>query len=182
METDALITWNNLQHELRNVVYRKVKDKALADDIVQDVFIKVQANLSQLKDRSKFSAWIHRIAQHMVMDYFRKSGTVINPAELDWESSQHEFNECVAYCLNVLLEELPDKYRHALKLTELENLSQYELAERLNISYSGARSRVQRARKLLREKIEALYLIKTDSYGNIVVCENRTSCCCKREC
>lgn len=182
METEVLATWNNLQHELRSLVYRKVRDRALADDIVQDVFIKVQANLSQLKDRTKFSAWIYRIAQHVVTDHFRKSSPFVKQVDVDWESSQHEFNECVAHCLNVLLDKLPEKYQEALKLTELENLSQFELAERLNISYSGARSRVQRARRLLKAKIEELYLIKTDSYGNIIVCENRSPCCCKKEC
>ena len=182
MKADALITWNNLQDDLRTLVFRKVKNKAIADDIIQDVFIKVQTNLPKLKDTNKLPAWIYRITQHVVMDHFRKKGTTITPLDIDWESSQQEFNGCVAHCLNVLLEELPEKYREALKLTELENLSQYDLAARLNISHSGARSRVQRARKMLKEKIEVLYLIKTDPYGNIIACENRSPCCCKMEC
>lgn len=182
MEADTLLTWNNLQTDLKNFVYRKVKDRALAADIVQDVFLKVQSNHSQLKDKTKLSAWIYRITQHVVMDHFRKSATPIKAIDIDWENSQHEFNECVAHCLNALMDKLPEKYRVALRLTELENLSQYEVAERLNISYSGARSRVQRARKLLKEKLEALYLIKTDSYGNIIMCENRIPCCCQKPC
>jgi RNA polymerase sigma-70 factor, ECF subfamily len=182
METDTLLTWNHIQNELKDFIYRKVKDKALAADLVQDVFIKVQTNLPQLKDKSKLSAWIYRITQHVVMDHFRRGAALIQPVNIDWESSQHEFNDCVAHCLNVLLETLPKKYGDALKLTELENLSQYEVAERLNISYSGARSRVQRARKLLKEKVEALYIIKVDAYGNIIMCENRIPCCCKKEC
>ena len=182
MESEVLATWNNLQADLRDFVYRKVKDKGLAADIVQDVFLKVHANLPQLKDKKKFASWIYRITQNLVMDHFRKHKSAIDPADVDWESSYHKFNECVAYCLNVLLDGLPAKYRDALRLTELENLTQYELAQRLNISHSGARSRVQRARKLLKERIEALYVIKTDFYGNITTCENRVSCCCKKEC
>ena len=182
METDAILTWNKLQTDLRQFVLGKVKDKALGDDIMQEVFLKVQANLPQLKDKKKFSAWVYRIAQNVVMDHFRQNNNGAKPVDINWESSEHEFNDCVAHCLNVLLESLPEKYKHALKLTELENLSQYELAERLNISYSGARSRVQRARKMLKEKIDALYLIETDVYGNIIVCKNRVSCHCNREC
>jgi RNA polymerase sigma-70 factor (ECF subfamily) len=181
MEPDALLTWTDLQQKLKVFIYRKVKDKELAADLVQDVFIKAQTNLSQLKDKKKFSAWVYRITRHVVMDHFRRNATIAKPVDVDWESATHEFNECVAYCLSVLLERLPEKYRIALKLTELENLSQYELAERLKISYSGARSRVQRARKMLKENINALYSIKTDSYGNIIACENRTSCCCKEK-
>jgi RNA polymerase sigma-70 factor (ECF subfamily) len=77
---------------------------------------------------------------------------------------------------------LPDKYRIPLQLAELEGLSQYEIAEHLAISYSGARTRVQRARKLLKEKMDALYHIQTDCYGNILVCEDRIPCCCKPAC
>lgn len=182
METNTVIVWNKLQQDLREFVSRRVKDKDIADDIVQDVFLKVQTNLEQLKDKNKISAWIYRITQNVVMDYFRKHNNPIRPIDVNWETSQHEFNDCVAHCLNVLLENLPEKYGTALKLTELENLSQYELAERLNISYSGARSRVQRARKMLKEKLEELYLIKTDAYGNVIVCQNRVSCCCGKDC
>jgi|SRR5688572_5071754 len=182
METETLNAWKGLQSQLNAYVNKKVKDKALAADLMQDVFLKVQANISQLKDTEKLPSWIFRITQHVVMDHFRKSTPDIAAEDLDWGSSQHEFNECVAQCLSLLMEKLPEKYRVALQLTDVDNLSQYALAERLNISYSGARSRVQRARKLLKEMIEALYLIKTDSYGNILVCENRFPCCCKREC
>jgi RNA polymerase sigma-70 factor (ECF subfamily) len=79
------------------------------------------------------------------------------------------------------METLPDTYRIPLELSETENLSQYEIAKQLNISYSGARSRVQRARNMLRKKFEALYFIKSDAYGNIIVCENRVPCSCSIE-
>ncbi len=181
-ETNVLLTWNRLQQDLKEFVYRKVKDKAISDDIVQDVFLKVQANLPQLKDSKKLSSWIYQITRNVVVDHFRKNIGKVKTIDINWENAQNELNDCVAHCLRVLLDRLPEKYSLALKLTEFENLSQYELAERLNISYSGARSRVQRARKMLKEKIDALYLIKTDVYGNVIVCEDRSSCCCKREC
>jgi RNA polymerase sigma-70 factor (ECF subfamily) len=79
--------------------------------------------------------------------------------------------------LNELLPTLPDKYREALQLTEIENLSQLELAERLGISYSGAKSRVQRARQMLKEKMDEVLIVKTDAYGNAIVCKDRTPCC-----
>jgi RNA polymerase sigma-70 factor, ECF subfamily len=56
---------------------------------------------------------------------------------------------------------------------------QKELAVRLGISYSGVKSRVQRARQMLKEKMEALYHIKTDGYGNVLVCEDRVPCGCE---
>ena len=77
-----------------------------------------------------------------------------------------------------MLTTLPAKYREALELIELENLSQLDLAKRLNISYSGAKSRVQRARQMLKEKMDESYNIQLDKYGNVLVCENKTPCSC----
>lgn len=178
METGMLHAWNELHLGLKNFVYRKVKDRATAEDIVQDVFIKAQSKLEQLKDSEKLSAWIYQIARHTITDHFRKKSKTIQPADLDWESNQHSFNECVAQCLSKLVTTLPGKYREALELTEMNNLSQHDLALHLHISHSGARSRVQRARKMLKEKMDELFRIKTDSYGNIISCEDRHPCCC----
>ncbi len=89
------------------------------------------------------------------------------------------FNECVENTLRKLLLTLPLKYREALQMAELDNLSQIEIAKRLGVSYSGAKSRVQRARQMLKEKLHEALIIKTDAYGNIVVCVDRDPSCCQ---
>lgn len=178
MQSINLHTWTEISADLRNFVFRKVKDRDVANDIVQDVFIKVQANIGKLRENDKLAGWIFRITRHAIVDYFRAKSKSLNAAELDWESDARGLNDCVAVCLNRLVHTLPEKYRKAVLLTEVENLSQTALAERLSISYSGAKSRVQRGRQLLKEKLHALYTIKTDAYGNIIVCEDKGSCGC----
>jgi RNA polymerase sigma-70 factor, ECF subfamily len=183
IKQDALsTTWGSLYHELLTFVLGKVKDRPTAEDIVQEVFIKVHNKSSQLKEADKIVGWIYQITRNAVTDHFRKNAKTLQPVNVDWETSYHEFNDCVAVCLKVLMEKLPEDYRVPLELTEIQGLSQYELAARLNISYSGARSRVQRARKMLRKKLEDLYHIKTDSYGNVIVCEDKIPCCCTNKC
>ncbi len=182
MHAMPVIIWDSLYKELVTFVQTKVKDKPAAEDIVQDVFIKVHTKSNQIKEIDKVSGWIYQITRNAVADHFRSNSKTIEPINVDWESDYQELNDCVARCLNVLIKTLPDKYRIPLELTELENLSQHELAERLGISYSGARSRIQRARKMLKEKINELYLIKTDTYGNVIVCENRFPCYCNQDC
>jgi len=81
--------------------------------------------------------------------------------------------------LKKILQTLPFKYREALEMAELENISQLEIANRLGISYSGVKSRVQRARQMLKEKLHKALVIKADRYGNIVVCMNRQRNCCQ---
>lgn len=182
MQQPASITWESLYNELLSFVALKVKDKFAAEDIIQEVFIKVHTKSHQLKETEKITGWIYQITRNAVADYFREQSKNIAPVNVDWESNYHEFNDCVAYCLKALMTTLPDKYRIPLELAELHDMTQYELAEKLDVSYSGARTRVQRARKMLKEKLDELYLIKTDSYGNVISCEDRAPCCCNRTC
>ena len=173
--------WKSLHSELVTFVHTKVKDRSTAEDIVQDVFIKVHSKSHQLKEADKITGWIFQITRNAVADHFRRATKNIDVANLEWDTTRHGFNDCVANCLKVLMQTMPDKYRIPLELSELEDLSQYELAQRLNISYSGARSRVQRARKMLRQKLDDLYVIKTDAYGNVIVCQNKSPCNCTPE-
>ena len=180
MQQRVSTIWDRLYQELLNFVLKKVRDRPTAEDIVQDVFVKVHTKSNQLKESDKIIAWIYRITRNAVADHFRRNAKQVTPVGMDWDSSYHEFNECVAHCLGVLLGRLPAEYRLPLELAELEGLAQYDVAVRLGISYSGARSRVQRARRMLKEKLDELYMIKTDSYGNVISCEDRSPCCCRK--
>jgi RNA polymerase sigma-70 factor, ECF subfamily len=173
--------WNGLQQQLKAFVFKKVKDMAATDDIVQDVFLKVHSRLTQLKEAEKLSGWIFQITRNAITDHFRRQSKILNTVDLDWESDGQVLNECVASCLQEMLITLPDKYREALELTEIKNMSQLQLAETLNISYSGAKSRVQRARQILKDRMDELYVIKMDAYGNVIVCENKAPCSCPQK-
>ena len=178
METIEEIIRGKTGRALMAFTYSKVKDKAIAQDIVQEVFVKVYSRLGQLKDDKKITGWIYQIARNTIADHFRASAKTMPANDLDWGSDHQALNECAAYCLREMLLTLPLKYREALELTEFENLSQTQLATRLNISYSGAKSRVQRAKRMLRERMEQNYRIKFDHYGNVVQCENKVPCNC----
>jgi RNA polymerase sigma-70 factor, ECF subfamily len=166
------------QNELKGFVLKRVKDRAVAEDIVQDVFLKVYTKMGQLKDTEKLSAWIYQITRNTITDYFRKKSQTIDPESINWESDTNDLNYCVALCLRQLVKTLPDKYKEAFQLAEIDNLSQIQLADKLGISYSGAKSRVQRARLILKQKMEEMLIIKTDSYGNVIVCEDKNPCGC----
>lgn len=178
MNTSEIQIWNQTQNKLKSFVFNVTKDRAVADDIIQDVFLKVHSKLGQLKESDKLVGWIFQIARNTITDYFRSKGKSVSSMDIDWETENKSLNDCVSTCLQDMMATLPEKYRHALELTELKNLSQLELARELNISYSGAKSRVQRARQMLKEKMDAAYLIKFDSYGNVIVCEDKAPCSC----
>lgn len=166
------------QKELLGYVIKKVKDKSIAEDIVHDVFLKVQMKSTQVKDSDKMLGWIYRITKNTIIDHFRFQSRIIHTWDVDWENDKQYLNQCVERCLLEKLAELPAKYRQALELSEVQGLSQLDLAKQLNISYSGAKSRVQRARQMLKDKMETEYHVKLDNYGNVIRCENRVPCDC----
>lgn len=178
MNASEIQIWNQTQDRLKSFVFGMTKDRAVADDIIQDVFLKVHGKLGQLKESEKLVGWIFQIARNTITDYFRNRGRAVSSMDIDWETENKSLNDCVSTCLQDMMTTLPEKYRYALELTELKNLSQLELAKELNISYSGAKSRVQRARQMLKEKMDSAYLIKFDSYGNVIVCKDKTPCSC----
>src|SRR5882757_9808189 len=101
------ISWTKTQQELKNFVFKRVRDKALADDIVQDVFLKVHAKLEQLKDIEKVSGWIFQITRNAITDHFRNKSKTISAYDLDWESEHQMLNDCVSSCLQEMLLTLP---------------------------------------------------------------------------
>jgi len=179
MKSAVTIPHEFFQNELKGFVYKRVKDMPLTEDILHDVFLKVQSRSAQLKENERVTAWIYQIARNTIVDHFRRQSRPVDLTELQGENETHNFNDCVAHSLKELLKTLPLKYREAFELAELDSLSQLELARRLGLSYSGTKSRVQRARLMLRQKLEELLILKTDPYGNIVVCQSKTPYCCQ---
>ena len=173
----AVLNWNNVQNELKGFVFKRVKDKALTEDIVHDVFLKVQSKIHQVKESDKLFGWIYQITRNTITDHYRKNSKSINPRDIDWESSPPNFNDCVSNAISELIPTLPDKYRIPLEMTELQNMSQLDVAEKLGLNYTTAKARVQRARQMLKKKMDDIMIVKTDGYGNVILCKDRGTCC-----
>lgn len=173
-------TSQQLYREIKNFVYRRVKNLADSEDIVQDVFIKAQARSAQLKEQEKFIAWMYSITRNSITDYFRARQRSFDAAALTAQQDDYnEFNDCVVSCIHQAMATLPSPYREAIEMADKEQVPQKELAQKLGISYSGVKSRVQRARHMLKEKLDATYRIQTDGFGNVLTCEDRLPCGCE---
>lgn len=166
---NTLNVWNNINARLTNFVFGKVKDSDLTKDIVQDVFLKVFSNVDTLRNKDKMVSWIYQIARNEIVSHFRKIryNSLTKETEL-LEISEETLTSEVAECLRPLIHSLPEKYREALILADIEKIPQKELAQRLNISYSGAKSRVQRGREMLKLLMQECCTITTDVYGDIL--------------
>jgi RNA polymerase sigma-70 factor, ECF subfamily len=166
--------WTDLYQELKKFISGKVKDINTTEDILQDVFLKIQLNIHTLTDCNKLTAWVYQITRNTIADHYRKttnSAIQIDGFDLaeqaDEEPLYHSLNNCISQKIN----QLSDTYKEAILLTYLKSYSQIELAEKLNISYSGAKTRVQRGREKLKDLILDCPNVETDSKGNPIAYE-----------
>lgn len=124
-----------------------------AQDILQEVFIKIHTQLDALQESTKLESWLYQITRHAVVDYYRAH----KPSESlpDWleqeEADDHELiRQELSNCLKPMIKTLPAHYRAALELSEIQRKTQQEVANSQGLSLSGAKSRVQRGRQLLK--------------------------------
>jgi RNA polymerase sigma-70 factor, ECF subfamily len=174
METMQTI-WSDLGVRVRRFVGARVNDAHAADDIAQDVMLKVQTHLEALPPNDKLPAWIFQIARNAIIDHYR-AGAIRKHADIvdadiaaeTEDDSQAEAIADLAPCLVRMVELLPQPYRDAMKQADFEGRSQQEIADRAAVSLSGAKSRVQRARTMLREMIDDCCQIERDGRGHVM--------------
>lgn len=155
MENEIQNIWKDLHQELQKFIFFKVKNKQISEDILQDVFLKIQLSVHNLKDSSKLTSWVYQITRNTILDHFRKDNNLFSLESIDIVDADNDENfSKLSDCINSKINNLPNKYKEALLLTILKDFSQIELAEYLGISYSGAKSRVQRGK----EKVKTLVL------------------------
>lgn len=172
--------WDEFQTKLHGFVRARVRDEALADDIVQDIFVKVHTRAGQLRDTERIAPWLYQIARNTVIDHARKQKFEGAPDEEVAAPSPDDplfAEQRLAQSLVSMIDELPEGYREAVRLTEIDGLTQAELAKRLGISLSGAKSRVQRGREKLREMILDCCHVELDHRGAVVDYWERPVCC-----
>ena len=173
--------WNEFAVALRQFIRARVADTATADDILQDVFVKIQGKLDQLEDPSKLQSWLYLITRNAIIDHYRtRKPTIEVPDSLPAEAPSDDAEmEGLKSAFRRMLFSLPEPYRDALVLTEFEGLTQKALAERLGISLSGAKSRVQRGRDQLKKMLFDCCRFEFDRRGRVINCAPRAKASCQ---
>ena len=175
MQTQVHTIWIDLNEELYKFIFGKIKDEQISKDIHQEVFLKIQSKIHQLKHTSKLTSWVYQITRNTIMDYFRK-GTIkrVSIDNVDFpeaDTANFDYGN-LSNCITSKIEALSDKHKEAIILTAFQNYSQKELAEHLNISYSGTKSRVQKAKEILKENILDCPNVASDKTGKLLDFEN----------
>jgi RNA polymerase sigma-70 factor, ECF subfamily len=167
--------------QYREALYRfvigRVKDRAAAEDIVHDVLVRAHEKQSQLRDQARLAPWLYQMTRNAITDHHRAQKPHEEvPEDLAAPEEEREALQELARCLTPLIQQLPERYRTALEMSELQGLTQQETAEHLGISLSGAKSRVQRARAKLEDLVHQCCRIELNGRGSVVDYEPRHRC------
>lgn len=165
--------WELLSQKLRLFILKRVSDEQVADDLLQETFLRIHLKLGDIKSTERLTAWVFQIARNLVIDHYRSQGRrpdlVADDIEYQRDIQEKEnINELVSGWLPAMIESLPETYREALALYELQGVPQQEIADRLGISLSAAKSRVQRGREKLKAILLNCCTFEQDIFGNVL--------------
>lgn len=173
--------WSQVRVRLVAYAARRVPDRALAEDIVQDVLLRAAGQPAAWIEVRDPAAWLMRLTQRAVADHYRRTrpespqGLMPEPARTeplaqDVDTQQQDRRD-VARCLAPLVGELSELDQESLRLVDQEGRPQVDVARALGLSTSGMKSRVQRARRRLRDAFLTCCQVELDSRGLPISCE-----------
>jgi RNA polymerase sigma-70 factor (ECF subfamily) len=178
MNKDEL-DFDNVYGEFHSRIGRyleRMVGKGEAEDLTQEVFIKINKGLERFEGKSSLSTWIYRLATNAALDRlhsqpFRENKQKISLSDMRDESEAEEKDICVQEkelsaereairtemneCIREFVDKLPENYRTVIILSELKDLKNQEIAEILGISLDAVKIRLHRARERLKEEFEA---------------------------
>lgn len=182
-DTTAEAAWLEFRSRLRAFVARRVANPADVEDIVQFAFLQLQRGLGAIRDGERIHAWLYSTARRAVADYYRSrrrqlevpSGDAVDFDELaaTADAPDDGGRREVTRCLAPVLRRLAPSDQEAILLTEVQGLRLADAAVRAGVSLPGMKSRVQRARRRLREAILACCHVALDGRGAPIGCAQR---------
>ncbi len=177
------ILWRKFSDQVRGFIQSKVSNDQEAEDVLQDIFIRIHKGIDDLRHEDRVQSWVFGIARRALADHYRQKGRdKEEPAgddirtggdedvtlDLNKFEGEHDVHEEVLSWLIPMIDELPGKYGKPLKMADVEGKTQQEVADHLGLSLSGAKSRVQRARQKLGEVLAACCEVQFGEEGRAV--------------
>jgi RNA polymerase sigma factor (sigma-70 family) len=158
------------KRRMMGLCMRYTRNKEEAEDVFQEIFIRIFRSISQLKDTDRLEQWVMKIAVNTAIKYYHKNKRHEHNDEIDGHGHQNDDHELILShfsdeMLVKLINELPDAYRLVFNLHEVEGYSHGEIATLIGITDVTCRSRLNRARQILKSKLQSIGIIKYEKYG-----------------
>jgi len=170
METNTEQIWKEYHAGMKGFILSRVSDSATADDILQEVFSRIHSKIDSLRETGKIRSWVYQITRNAIIDYYRsKKPTKELPESLATHEKHPDDNarQEIGGWLIPMIQQLPEQYKSAVIMSEVEELSQKEIAKKLNLSLSGAKSRIQRGRTMMRKMLVDCCSFQFDRQGKV---------------
>lgn len=171
-----------LSPPLLRYLQRYVGDRAVADDLLQETLIRIAQGLPDFVGRASVKTWAFSIATRVAADYFRKPDRRLHIVEVneatdladaDLMIDQRIVLDEMNVCIRRVIDSLPEDYRAALVLHDLEGLTAQQIAEICSCSLPIAKIRIHRARNRLREALQQQCEFYRDS-DNVLRCDRKS--------
>jgi len=187
--------FTDLNERLRGFVRRRIGDSDAAEDVAQEVLLRLHRSLGDLRLEDRLDAFAYRIARNAIIDHYRGRASAKEiaaaPDDLtaridadrntDEDPDETQGRQELARCLEPLIRRLPEPYREALTLTDLGELSQVEAARVAGLSVPGMKARVQRARAQVHKLLTACCDVALDDDRQIAEVRRTGPCACALE-
>lgn len=150
------------------ICIRFSRDRAEAEDTLQDGFIKVFTSIDQYTGKGSFEGWMKRVFINTALEKFRKNHSLQLVEELPDMEEEDDIDENAqipAEVLSDFVQELPDRYRMVFNLYAIDEMSHKEIATSLGITEGTSKSNLARAREILKRKVKE-YLSHESSFGS----------------
>ena len=192
--TDTELIWSEFGDRLQVFIARRVDGEADVEDILQDVFLRIHRHAGSVERHERLVSWLFQVTRNAIADYYRAPGRrrelpAGTPQDLEHGADQlvsrvdaidddsPETRRELAACLGPMMAQLPPLYREAVRLVDLEGLTQQRAAARSGISLSGMKSRVQRGRQALTDIMQACCQFDRDAGGRVTDYQPRNGGC-----
>ena len=170
-----MTAWDKHEAELRAWLRGRLGNAHDAEDMLQDLFLKAMRQDKKFCEITNARAWLFEVARNALADRLRlKKEQVELPDDLVAGHNETAAVESLAACLPRALSELSEDDREAITRCDLEGMTQEDYAHLKGLTLPGAKSRVQRARKRLREHLTGACQVKFDTAGKVCCFVPRT--------
>ena len=160
--------WAAHEPELRGWLRRRLGNPALADDLLQDLFLKALRQGERFCSVHNARAWLFEVARNTLADHLRVArDTVELPDDLPAPADEPATVDTLTACLPRVLSELSDEDREAITLCDLQGMSQADFAAARGLNLSAAKSRIQRARLRLKQRMTQVCQVQLDATGHV---------------
>lgn len=158
--------WNKFNNQIYFFILKRVKEKEISNEILQNSFLKIHSNLNQIKDKDKVKSWVFQIVRNEISNYFNQESKHKKEVSFDGVvNSEVRKNYC---CMDRFIQELPDIYKETIELVYVEGKKQLDVAHILGISLYNVKARIRRGKSILKERFNTCCKYQFNRNGKLV--------------